>query len=143
MQDIILLRKDLFRLKKHYEQLLDVLDDLQENENSFVDEDTLKLFKIFDAKVNRHYTNILSLRDYVTQVREAYQAQIDIEQNKIMKIFTIITATFFPLTLIAGWYGMNLQMPEYQYALTYPIIAFLSLLIILISLLYFKKKKWF
>ena len=40
---------------------------------------------------------MLHLRDYVTQVREAYQAQIDIEQNKIMKIFTVLTAVFLPL----------------------------------------------
>ena len=143
VQDIILLRKDLFSLKKHYEQLLDILDDLQQNENSFMDEDTLKLFKIFDAKVGRHYTNILSLRDYVTQVREAYQAQIDIEQNKIMKIFTVITATFFPLTLIAGWYGMNLKMPEYGLSLMYPIVIISSLVILALSLMFFKKKKWF
>lgn len=143
VQDIVLLRKDLFSLKKHYEQLLDVLDDLRQNENGFVDEDTLMLYKIFNAKVDRHYSNILSLLGYVTQVREAYQAQIDIEQNKIMKIFTVITATFFPLTLITGWYGMNLQMPEYDYAIMYPVVVIGSLVILACSLFYFKKKGWF
>ncbi len=143
IQDIIMLRKDLFTLKKHYEQLLDLIDEIQQNENQFMDDNTLKLIKIFDAKVERHYHHILSLRDYVTQIREAYQAQIDIEANEIMKVFTVITAVFLPLTLIAGWYGMNLQMPEYNSSLAYPAIILLSALIFIASLMYFKRKKWF
>jgi magnesium transporter len=47
----------------------------------------------------------LNLRDYVTQVREAYQAELDISLNNIMKIFTVITAFFSPLTLLVGWYA--------------------------------------
>lgn len=142
VEDIIMLRKDLFGLKKHYQQLLDIMDELQENENQFMDEKTLKLLKIFDSKVSRHYNHILSLRDYVTQIREAYQAQLDIEQNQIMKIFTVITAIFLPLTLIVGWYGMNLQMPEFQFPYTYPIVIVASLLIVILSVFYFKRKNW-
>ena len=41
-----------------------------------------------------------------------YQAQIDIEQNNLMKFFTVVTSIFAPLTLITGWYGMNLKLPE-------------------------------
>ena len=58
--------------------------------------------------------SVLNLRDYLSQVREAYQSQIDINLNNVMKIFTVITAIFLPLSLIAGWYGMNFNMPEYQ-----------------------------
>ena len=65
---------------------------------------------------------VLNLRDYVTQVREAYQAQIDINLNKVMKIFTVITSIFLPLTLIVGWYGMNLKMPEYSWVYGYPFV---------------------
>lgn len=143
VQDIVMLRKDLFNLKRHYEQVLDLLDDIQENENLFLNEEGLRLFKIFNGKVERHFSQILSLRDYVTQVREAYQAQIDIEQNEIMKFFTVITTIFLPLSLIVGWYGMNLKMPEYHASYMYPLIILFSLLIIIINVAYFKRKKWF
>ena len=53
-------------------------------------------------------------------MREAYQAQLDYEQNQLMKAFTVLTAIFLPLSLIARWYGMNFSMPEYQWALGYP-----------------------
>ena len=60
-----------------------------------------------------------------------------------MRFFTVITAVFLPLTLIAGWYGMNLRMPELKSALTYPIIIGVSLAFIVISLIYCKRKGWF
>ena len=60
-----------------------------------------------------------------------------------MKIFTVITAIMSPLTLIVGWYCMNLNMPEYNFAYSYPIIIFLSLSVIILCIIYFKKNKWF
>jgi magnesium transporter len=76
-------------------------------------------------------------------VREAYQAQVDIEQNQIMKTFTVITAVFFPLSLIAGWYGMNFQMPEFGWRLGYPYVIALSAAVCAVCVICFKLKKWF
>ncbi len=142
-REIAALRKRLLALKRYYEQLLNVLDELLENENSLLSETTLRYFKIFDGKVDRRYHTILNLRDYVTQVREAYQAEVDIGLNNIMKIFTVITAIFLPLTLLVGWYGMNLKMPEYSWEYGYPVVICLSILIVGACFLFFKKKKWF
>ena len=48
-----------------------------------------------------------------------------------------------PLTLIAGWYGMNFKyMPELEYKVSYPIVFIISIIIVIISLIFFKKKKW-
>lgn len=49
---------------------------------------------------------------------------------------------FLPLTLIAGWYGMNFRyMPEYAWKYAYPVVIVVSILIIIIEIIYFKKKK--
>ena len=48
------------------------------------------------------------LKEYSMQLREMHQAQVDMRQNEIMKFLTIVTTIFMPLSLIAGWYGMNL-----------------------------------
>ncbi len=143
VKEIISLRKRLMLFKQYYEQLLDVLDDLQENENDILSDTSLKYFRIFDGKVDRLYHNILNLRDYLTQVRESYQAEVDIGLNNIMKLFTVITAIFLPLTLLVGWYGMNLKMPEYDWAYGYPVVIVLSIIIVVFFLAYFKKHKWF
>ena len=91
-----------------------------------------------------HYlASVRNMVESVTQAREAYQAQIDIEQNNIMKIFTIVTSIFLPLTLIVGWYGMNFSMPEFTWKYGYLMVIVLSVSVCVGLALYFKKKKWF
>lgn len=139
-KEIIELRKQLLFLKRYYEPLLDIAEGLEENENGLIEENALKYFGILKNRIERLNNNVLHLRDYVTQVREAYQAQVDISLNHIMKLFTVITAIFLPLTLIAGWYGMNFKyMPELSWVYGYPFAFALSAAVIGISLLYFKK----
>lgn len=78
------------------------------------------------------------------QLREMHQTQVDIRQNEIMKFLTIVTTIFMPLTLIAGWYGMNfVHMPELSLQYGYVVICGICLLIVLIEIWFFKKKKWF
>ncbi len=143
VMEINSLRKRLMPLKRHYEQLLNLLDELQENENGILNDASLRYFRIFSNKVDRHYHNILNLRDYVTQVREAYQSEVDIDLNNIMKIFTVITAIFLPLSLIVGWYGMNLKMPEFAWPYAYPMVIALSMAVVGFCIAYFKRNKWF
>jgi magnesium transporter len=141
--EIVKLRKELLRLKKYYEQLNRIFEGLSENENDIIPRGELRYFRILDNRTDRLFSFVLNLRDYVTQVREAYQAQIDIEQNNIMKVLTVITSVFLPLTLLVGWYGMNLQMPEFGWQFGYPFVIILSVLIIIVSFVLFKRKKWF
>ena len=86
---------------------------------------------------------VLELREFLTQVREAYQSQIDIEQNQIMKIFTVITAIFLPLTLIVGWYGMNFRIPELDWTYGYLYVIGLSVVVCLITYQIIKRNHWF
>ena len=64
--------------------------------------------------------------------------------NNTMKVFTIITTIFFPLTIIVGWYGMNFtHMPELTWEYGYIYVIILSVLIVAILGIIGKKKKWF
>ena len=143
VKTIISLRKRLMILKRYYEQLLSVLGYLSGNENGLLDKHALRSFKILEGRVDRLYHSVLNLRDYVTQIREAYQSQVDISLNVTMKVFTVITAIFLPLTLIVGWYGMNLQMPEYNFPYSYPIVIGVCVVVAAGCIFYFKKHKWF
>ena len=95
-----------------------------------------------DRHVDRLLDYVLHLREYVTQVREAYQAQLDYEQNQLMRTFTVMTAIFFPLSLIVGWYGMNFSMPEYGWAFGYPMVIALSVVVCGICFWVFRRRKW-
>ena len=94
-------------------------------------------------RTERRFQNVLNLRESVTQVRESYEAEVDISLNTTMKIFTVVTTIFLPLTLIVGWYGMNFDMPEYDWEKGYLFVSIISVLFLLAGILFFRKKKWF
>lgn len=143
IRKIIAYRKELLRLKRYYEQLDAIMDNLILNENRLLTEEGIRHFTILASRTTRYLGNVLNLRDYVTQMREAYQAQIDIEQNNLMRLFTVITAVFMPLTLMTGWYGMNfVNMPEMGWKYAYPVFAAVSALVCAALLALFKKKRW-
>ncbi|MDO4288056.1 MAG: CorA family divalent cation transporter [Eubacterium sp.] len=143
IKKIIALRKNLRQLKHYYEQLVTIFSYIEANENDLVDRKSLKLLKILSGKVDRLHSNVLTLIEYVSQIREAYQAEVDIQLNSTMKIFTVITTIFFPLSLIAGWYGMNFRMPEYNSPFGYPMVILLSVMVVAGSIYFFKKNRWF
>ena len=137
------IRGDLLDLRLHYEQLIDLGQELQENENDFFKEETLRYFQMFTERVIRLQDMVNSQRDYTAQLRDLLQAQLEVKQNTIMTVLTVITTIFLPLTLIAGWYGMNfIYMPELSWAYGYPVIIIVSVLIVVGCLYLFKKKKW-
>lgn len=143
IKEIVRIRRHLIALKRRYEQLQDVVEDILGNENGLFDSQSLKYFKIYDSKVDRLYNHVVALQEYVTEIRDAYQAQVDISLNGVMKFFTVITSVFLPLTLLAGWYGMNLNMPEYRWEWGYPVLIAVSVLIVVAEVIYFKRHKWF
>lgn len=137
------IRSDLRDLRIHYEQLIDLSQELEENENNFFHKDNVRYFHLFNQRVSRLHDITMSLREYSIQIRDLYQSRLDVKQNRIMTVLTVVTSIFMPLTLIAGWYGMNFKyMPELEYKMSYPIVIVLSIIIVLVSLLFFKKKKW-
>ncbi|MEA5004211.1 MAG: CorA family divalent cation transporter, partial [Christensenella sp.] len=127
-------RKHLMVIMRYYEQLLNILESLSMNEKHIFSKNSVRFLNIIYGKTQRLYDKTKSLREYVSEIREAYQAEVDLRMNNIMKILTIITMIFMPLTLIVGWYGMNLKMPEYAAPFAYPVVIAISLMIVVVSI---------
>ena len=137
------IRMEIRDLQNHYEQLLDLAEELEENENGFFQQENLRYFRQFLSRVERLRDMATALRDYTIQIHDLYATQVDVRQNRIMTILTVITSIFLPLTLIAGWYGMNFRyMPELNWPWSYPVVIAVCLVIVVVCLVYFKKKKW-
>ncbi len=137
------IRGDLLDLRVHYEQLIDLGQELEENENGFFREENLRYFHMFTERVMRLQDMVSGQREYVVQLRDLVQVQMDVKQNRIMTLLTVITSIFLPLTLIAGWYGMNFKyMPELDWKYSYPAVILVSVGIVIACIWYFKKKKW-
>lgn len=140
---MLYLKKLISRFYHYYIQLKVVMEELSANENSFFNEDEIKAFDMYKNKAEQLADETQMLREYAMQVQDVYQSEIEIKQNDVMKMLTIVTTIFLPLTLIAGWYGMNFEhMPEIGYKYSYPVIIGASILIVIASLYYFKKKKF-
>lgn len=83
------------------------------------------------------------LQEYSVHVREAYHAQLEYDLNRIMKVFTVVTTIFLPLTLIVGWYGMNFTtIPEITWKYGYLYVILLSIIVAIICIIFFRKKKF-
>ena len=81
--------------------------------------------------------------DRLDYLQDTFLGLVNIEQNKIIKIFTLVNIIFLPPTLIASMYGMNFKvMPELEWAFGYPFSIGLMIVFTLIVLLIFKLKKW-
>lgn len=137
------LRKETMAWFRYYSQLDDVACELRENENSFFTQEEEMLFRMFEDRVIRLREESQLLREYCAQVQTMFQAEIDIRQNRIMQILTIVTTIFLPLSLLAGWYGMNFEgMPELHWKYGYPLVVAVSILVVVLSLWICKKKKF-
>ncbi len=137
------IRSDVRRLLVHYEQLIDMTQELEENENGFFTEDNLRYIHLFMNYMIRRHSTATALRDYTIQVRDLHSTQLEVRQNKTMTLLTVITTIFMPLTLIAGWYGMNFRyMPELEWHYGYLAVFLLSVAIIVCFVILFKRKKW-
>ena len=143
LQRVNEIRGGIRDLRMHYEQMMDLGQEFEENENNFFKSENTRYFRLFIDRMTRLHDMANSIRDYTVQIRDLYHTQMDIKQNRIMTLLTVVTTIFMPLTLIAGWYGMNFRyMPELEWRWGYPVVILISLGIIIVSLLFFKKKKW-
>ena len=139
---ISVVRKELNQRSRYYTQLSDLTATIQENAGELLDTCSQSRLQYVMRRLNRLYDETQMLREYASQVSSEYQAQVDIAQNRIMKLLTIVTTVFMPLSLITGWYGMNFaNMPELHWRYAYPCVIAITAVIIVIEIIYFKKKK--
>lgn len=82
--------------------------------------------------------------DRLDYLQDTFLGFVNIEQNKIIKMFTVISVIFMPPTLIASIYGMNFgdSMPELKWTHGYQFSLILMVVAVAVILIYFKKKKW-
>ncbi len=140
MNDI---RSDLRDLDDYLEHLQDFVAVLEENESGFFKEENLRYFRLLFNRTEKLRDKAQSLREQAVQIRDLYKMHLDIRQNRIMTVLTVVTAIFAPLTLIAGWYGMNfVYMPELEWAWAYPAVFVVCLVITVAMVVAFRRMKW-
>jgi magnesium transporter len=141
-EENLLYKRKLLQLRNYYEQLIDIGEALCENENGIFGKDSRSYFRRFVLRTERLRNEVNILRENLVQLRELYQSTLDLRLNNTMKLFTVITAVFSPLTLITGWYGMNfVYMPELKWKYGYVYVFLLALSVVITAVYIFKKKR--
>ena len=142
LERIAEIRNHLRDLKIHYLELMDVCQEFEENENEFFMASNERYFHLVNQRIQRLYERVSSLVEFTIQLREFCQSKMDEKQNSSLAYLTVISSIFMPLTLIVGWYGMNFKyMPELDEKWAYPFTGIVCILIVVVSITFFKKKK--
>jgi magnesium transporter len=143
LQTIHHLKREMLFLRKAIWPLREVISSLERGESPlFKDSTRIYLRDIYDHTIQVIDT-IETYREMVSGMLDIYLSSVSNRLNAVMKILTIITTIFMPLTLIAGIYGMNFKyMPELEWKWGYPFIWLVMVGIGVSMVLYFKKKRW-
>lgn len=161
-REIRRLRKGVFENAYDYNEVLGSLSNLQDINTRIRDSlfDKRRALTALlgsnkpDSDVKRNITTIVkdlnSLIDFcvvnmnaLDNIHALFASQINIEQNKIIKLFTVVTVAMMPPTLIGTVYGMNFKyMPELELHYAYPVVLCVMIISTILPILYFKKKGW-
>jgi magnesium transporter len=143
LQSIYKLKRQMIDLRRAVWPLRDAINGLLRGESQLIHESTtIYLRDVYDHTIHTIDT-IESYRDMISGMLEIYLSNNANKLNQIMKVLTIITTIFIPLSFIAGIYGMNFDiMPELHWRWGYFVALGGMLVIALIMLRAFRKRKW-
>ncbi|MBL7873841.1 MAG: magnesium/cobalt transporter CorA [Cyclobacteriaceae bacterium] len=143
-QHIQKLRKEFIYLRKVVYPLREALNKVIKNEDEFIEDRNVKYFSDVYDHVIHLIDSLDTYKDLTSTLMDLYMNTINYKMNEVMKLLTVITTIFIPLSFIAGIYGMNFQnMPELTTSWGYYGVLGLMGAIFLMMIIYFKHKKWF
>ena len=141
---IFKIKRQLSYFLKYYKSLNRFIDLIEENYDAISNGSECRHIEIFAIRLERFISDIDYLLEALIHVQDLYTTSLDYSLNNIMKVFTVVTTIFLPLTLITGWYGMNFKnMPELTWKYGYIGVIVFSLVVLLFCIIFFKKKKLF
>ncbi|NWF73701.1 MAG: magnesium/cobalt transporter CorA [Nitrospirae bacterium] len=137
------LKRQLLFLRRAVWPLREVTNNLSRSECPFLQESTKVFFRDVYDHVVQIVDTIETLREMVSASLDIYLSSISYRLNAVMKVLTIITTIFMPLTFIVGIYGMNFEhMPELKWEWGYPLIIGVMVMIAIAMVGFFIRKKW-
>jgi magnesium transporter len=143
LNDIHALKRQLLFLRRAVWPLRDVMNNLSRSDCPFLQEPT----KVFFRDVHDHVVQIVdtieTLREMVSASLDIYLSSVSYRLNAVMRVLTVITTIFMPLSFIASIYGMNFEhMPELQSRWGYPLVLAVMAAVGVGMLLLFRRKRW-
>jgi len=143
------IKRDLLTLRRAMWPQRETFNALLRGEGSVMTAET----RLYMRDCYDHSVQILDLletyRELGSDLIDMYLSMVGNRTNEIMRVLTVISVIFIPLTFIAGVYGMNFDtgaspwnMPELKWYLGYPFALLLMLLVALVQMIFFRRKGW-
>lgn len=140
---IFLLKNKIMLQKRYYNQLADFGAALCVDSNEIFGGKERRYLTVFANEAKRLEESMQFLSEGAIHIREVYDDSVNNNLNNTMKLFTVISSVFLPLTLITGWYGMNFRfMPEISWKYGYAFVAVLCACVAGGCLVWFRKKNY-
>ncbi|MHB8809352.1 MAG: magnesium/cobalt transporter CorA [Desulfobulbaceae bacterium] len=137
------LKRELIFIRKTVSPLREMLAEILRSDSGLFRDKVLFYFRDVHDHALRITESVDTYRDMVTGMMEVYLSSISNRTNEIMKVLTVLTSIFIPLTFIVGIYGMNFEhMPELKWKWFYPALWGVFIGLPLMLLWIFRKKKW-
>jgi magnesium transporter len=143
LEDIHHLKREMIFFRKQIWPLREVINSLIKDPSELIQETThIFLRDVYDHTIQVIDT-IESFRDVLSGLSDLYLSTVSNRMNEVMKVLTIIATIFIPLTFIAGIYGMNFEfMPELKWHWAYPMLWVLLVVIFVLMVIWFKRRRW-
>ena len=143
LQKIQNLKREMIFLRRWVWPLREVVNGLERGESAWVREAT----RVYLRDVYDHTIQVIDtieiFREMLSGMMDIYLSSLNNRMNAVMKVLTIIATIFMPLTFLAGVYGMNFKhMPELEWRWGYPAAWLVMVLITVLMLFFFRRKKW-
>jgi magnesium transporter len=137
------IKRELLFMRKVLLPMRETITVMQRDENNLIKPEIAVFVRDLQDHVIRVIETIENYRDIVGEMIDTYMSMLSNRMNQIMKVLTIISTIFIPLTFIAGIYGMNFDyMPELHEHIGYPLVLAFMALTAISLLWYFRKKRW-
>jgi magnesium transporter len=137
------LKREMIYLRKSVWPLREIVNSLIREEFRLVRKDVNLYFRdVYDHTI-QIIDNIETYRDMLSSMMDIYLSSVSNKMNEIMKVLTTIATIFIPMTFLAGLYGMNFKyMPELEIKWAYPAFWVVIIIIFIMMVVWFKRKKW-
>jgi magnesium transporter len=137
------LKREMIYLRKQVWPLRDMINNMVRSETHLMNPSTDIYLRDLSDHVTRIIDTVETYRDLLSGIMDIYLSTNANKMNEVMKVLTIMSSIFIPVTFIAGVYGMNFQnMPELKTKDGYYFIWGVMISIITGLLIYFKRRKW-
>ncbi len=143
LPEIYRLKREMIALRRAVWPLREVIATLQHSESPLIQPGTvIYLRDVYDHTIQIMDT-VESMRDLLSGMLDVYLSVLSNHMNEIMKVLTVFSTIFIPLTFLAGVYGMNFRhFPEIEWPFGYAFFWLVCGAVVILMLLYYRRKRW-